>query len=547
MRRLWEDVHRRQAIWVRVVAYTWLLVMFGLMLSSALQKSPTVDEDNHLTRGLAFLRTGDPRLRLEHPPLVNSLAALPILLDPLAQVPADLGAWQAGDWYEVADTVVWGRGAAADAVINTSRVPIMLLALLLGAIVFRWADEMYGVDAALLALTLYAFDPNILAHARLNTNDLGVTLFVFLTGYAAWRWLRRPPRLRSTLLTGCLIGLALGSKYLALILVLFFGLLMLIDRPTDSGGWRDRCRRFGWLALMGVAATLTLWALYGLHWDSPWPGGTTRWPLGLYLRGAVDAAGRAGTGQASFLLGQSSNGFWYYFPVAFLVKTPIPTLLLLVGAAVLTLRERSFPREAVLLFPCLGYLLVLMLSSFNLGYRHLLPMLPFLFTFAGKMAAKLKAGPLLLRSLGWLLPAWLIAASFVIWPHYLAYFNEAVGGPSNGHKIVVDSNIDWGQDLLGLEQYLNQEGITRLRLSYFGPDRPGYLGIDVEPLPGLPPTSDLWRDPPFNPENPEPGIYAISVTNLQELFFIEKRVYPWFRAREPDAVIGYSIHVYRVE
>jgi len=73
------------------------------------------------------------------------------------------------------------------------------------------------------------------------------------------------------------------------------------------------------------------------------------------------------------------------------------------------------------------------------------------------------------------------------------------------------------------------------------------LGIDVEPLPGLPPTSDLWRDPPFNPENPEPGIYAISVTNLQELFFIEKRVYPWFRAREPDAVIGYSIHVYRVE
>ena len=84
-------------------------------------------------------------------------------------------------------------------------------------------------------------------------------------------------------------------------------------------------------------------------------------------------------------------------------------------------------------------------------------------------------------------------------------------------------------------------------MSYFGPQRPDHLGIDFDPLPGLPPTSDLWRNPSFNPRNPEPGVYAMSVTNLQELFFVEKRIYPWFRAREPDAVIGHSIHVYRVE
>lgn len=544
--RLWKDIRQRPVAWRRVAAYAWLLVMFGLMLSSAFQKSPTFDEDNHLTRGLSFLRTGDPRLSLHHPPLVNSLAAIPVALDPQAQIPIDSAAWRAGDWNTLSDMVVWGRDEAADAMINISRIPIMLLALILGALVFCWTNEMHGPSAALLALTLYVFDPNILAHARLNTTDLGVTLFVFVAGYAVWRWQRRPPRLRSTLLTGFLIGLALGSKYLTLIFVLFFGLLMLIEHQTAAGKKRWLWHRFGWLALMGGVSVLTLGVLYGFSRDAPWPGWTTRWPLGLYLRGAVNAGGRASLGRASFLLGQSSNGFWYYFPIAFLVKTPIPTLLLFAGAGIITLRERSFPREALLLLPCLGYLLALMLSSLNIGYRHLLPVLPFLFCYAGKTVVWLHTAPPLRRVLVGLVPAWLIVASLVIWPHYLAYFNEAAGGPGNGYKILVDSNIDWGQDLLGLKQYLDREGITHIKLSYFGPTRPDYLGIDFDPLPGLPPQSDLWYNLPFNPKNPEPGIYAISVSNLQELFFVEKRAYSWFRAREPDATIGYSIHVYQV-
>jgi hypothetical protein len=224
-------------------------------------------------------------------------------------------------------------------------------------------------------------------------------------------------------------------------------------------------------------------------------------------------------------------------------------LLLLAGAVILTLRECSFSREAPLLLPCLGYLLVLMLSSFNLGYRHLLPVLPFLFVYVSKVANRLS--PIAYRNTQYaicaILTGWYVVGSLCIYPHYLAYFNEAVGGPGNGYRILVDSNIDWGQDLLGLKRYVNQEGISHIKLSYFGPDRTDYLGMNVEPLPGLPPTSDLWHNLPFKPENPEPGVYAISVTNLQELFFVEKRAYPWFRAREPDAVIGYSIHVYRVE
>jgi len=521
--------------------------MFTLLLTSALQKSPTMDEDNHLTCGLALWRTGDPRLSLDHPPLINALAAIPLVLDPQAQIPLDSAAWRDADWYALADAVVWGRGPAADTMIQASRLPIMLLALLLGAFIYRWADEMHGPGAALLALTLYTFDPNILAHARLNTNDLGVTLLVFLSGYAVWRWLAQTPTVRSTLLAGFFIGLALGSKYLAAIFVLFYGLLMLIQRQAGGRGWRRWGRRPGWLALMAASAALTLWAVYGFALNTPWIGADTRWPLGLYLRGVVNAIGQASAGRASFLLGQSANGFWTYFPVAFLVKTPLPTLLLLAGAGWLTLRQRSFSHEALLLLPCLGYFMVLVLSSFNLGYRHLLPMLPFLFVYISKTAVWPGTGPRFRRALVWLTPAWLIVASLLIWPHYLAYFNEAVGGPRNGYKILVDSNIDWGQDLLGLRQYLAREGIQHVRLSYFGPERPDYLGIAVEPLPGLPPESDLWQHPPFEPQNPEPGVYAISVTNLQELFFVEKRTYAWFRARQPDARIGYSIHVYHVK
>ncbi len=266
---------------IRVVAYSWLLLMFGMMLSSALQKSPTMDDDNHLVRGLAFLQTGDSRLSFYHPPLVNSLAAFPVALNPAAQIPVESDAWRRGDWETMSDLVVLARGAAADSMINISRIPIMLLALALGALIFRWARELNGPGAALLSLTLYTFDPNILAHSRLNTTDLGVTAFVFLAGYGVWRWQARPAGLQSSLLVGFLIGLELGSKYLALIFVLFFGLLMLVKRETRPGTWRRAVRTVGWLTLMAGVSILTLWAIYGFGRDGPWPGSTVRWPLGL--------------------------------------------------------------------------------------------------------------------------------------------------------------------------------------------------------------------------------------------------------------------------
>jgi hypothetical protein len=129
----------------------------------------------------------------------------------------------------------------------------------------------------------------------------------------------------------------------------------------------------------------------------------------------------------------------------------------------------------------------------------------------------------------------------------LSYFNLAAGGPANGGRILIDSNIDWGQDLFRLQDWMAENEVEQLKLSWFGTADPAYYGLAYDPLPGLPRHFDLWWDVPFNPADPEPGIYAISLSNLWELPLEEKVVFPWFRRREPDDRVGYSILIYRVE
>ncbi|MCB0006518.1 MAG: hypothetical protein KDE04_08680, partial [Anaerolineales bacterium] len=112
--------------------------------------------------------------------------------------------------------------------------------------------------------------------------------------------------------------------------------------------------------------------------------------------------------------------------------------------------------------------------------------------------------------------------------------------------ILIDSNVDWGQDLLRLQAWMAENEVDSVKLGWFGSARPEYYGINYEPLPGLPHHLNLFWDPPFDPQNPAPGIYAISVSILWEIPLQEKGLFAWFRAREPDARIGYSIFIYEV-
>jgi hypothetical protein len=517
-----------------------------LSLTSAVAKSATMDEQNHIARGAAYLGTGDPRLSVEHPPLVNVLSALPVHLLLRPRLPLDEW-WEAGEWYHFAENFLWFANPDPDRTVFLARLPIIGLGLVLVSVVFRWANSQFGAWGGLLAAALCALDPNILAHSRLSTTDVGGTCLLFIAAYAFWRAARRP-RWTRVLWAGLSFGLALGAKLYALVFGPILALVVLLDALGGGPGCLRRAMRgLGLFAVVTLIGLLTLWAIYGFQLrplDSQGPVV----PAPPYVRGLQAILGFASGGRPGYLLGRfSDQGWWYYFPVAFVVKTPPATLLALLLATWLAARRPRREDLHVLVTP-LAYFAVSMTSSLNIGYRHLLPVLPFVAVHAGRLAAP--ASRFRWAASRWLLPAVLVLAlgfsALSIYPHFLAYFNIFGGGPQDGWRVLVDSNIDWGQDLKGLRVWMAREGVPRVQLSWFGSALPEAYGVQYDQLPGVPHGFSLWETLPFDPERPEEGVYVISVTNLVGVHFPDHHLYDWFRPRVPDAKIGYSLFVYRV-
>jgi 4-amino-4-deoxy-L-arabinose transferase-like glycosyltransferase len=501
---------------VNSIAVGLLGLMFALMVSSARLESPTMDEQNHIARGYAYLRTGDLRLNLDHPPLINFLSAAPLLLLPDLKLPTDSPAWEQAHVIAFATQFLWHTSHNADQILLLARLPIMLLAILLGCFVFRWARELYGPLAGLLALGLYVFDPNILAHARLTTTDLGVTCFLFMAVYCFWHWLNHPTWSRLAA-AGLTLGLALVSKYSALVLMPILPLIGLTYTLT-SGQPMQRVRKLVPSAgLMIVLAGLVVWAVYGFE-VGPLVEGGIPMPIPTYVRGLQGVFRHSEMGHPAFLHGDYfTTARWDYFPVAFAIKTPLPTLILLCISLVWTVKQQTWRSAYPLLLPVLVYLAISLSSKFlNIGYRHILPILPFLFVFASSVARSIELRKTPVAATCLLIVAWYLIGSVRIYPHYLAYFNELVGGPDNGWRYLVDSNLDWGQDLKGLKSYMEQAGIEEIYLSWFGstyPDAYGY-GIPHRLLPSYIYYPGQVTGVAFNPLQPAPGVYAISATNL---------------------------------
>ena len=547
------------------------LLFFWLALNSMVGDSPTMDEQNHLARGLAFIRTGDPRLSLEHPPLINALSALPLLTLPNIRLPTDHPSWsQPQGWYEFADLLLWQYNHDVTRMIFLARLPIVFLALGLAVVGFRFAQALWGEPAGPIAFLLLLFDPNLLAHARYTTTDLGGTLFILLAAFLLWRhWRASRFGTWRFIWAGIGLGLAYSSKLSSLAFIPIFGLLAVL--PLYGRGWSARraAQRLMRFAIMNVIALAVVWASFGFQWG-PLQFQTSRLdlfnglaaPMPTFWAG-VEQIGLISTGgRPAFLLGQTStSGFPAYFPVAFLAKTPLTTLVLLlltIWFLLIATRDTSVRQRGVfLLLPAGLYFLLSMSSGLNIGYRHLLPMLPFLYVaIAGALARLAQRSPAGASLSRWerLRPALpqafvlvLIVETISIHPYYLSFFNLLAGGPANGYRILVDSNVDWGQDLLRLRTWMRENDVASVDLSWFGTADPAYYDISYTPLPGLPRHFDLWWDLPFNPQQPPPGVYAISVSNLWELpLQDEKVVFPWFRARPPDDRVGYSILIYDV-
>ena len=513
----------------RLAACALLLLMFARMLSAATQLSPVVDEQSHISRGLSVLRTGDLRLRIGHPIGLNAWVALPLVFDSGVQLPLDHESWSNAAWDRFGEQFLWRVNSNPDGIVFRARAMIALLTIALGALVYRWAGELYGAQAALLALALVTLDPNLLAHGALATTDLGVTLFAFAALYALWRALRGRRR-GWTIAAGILTGLALLSKYSGLFLVPTLLVVVLMHNRQSRTRVSASLRFF---AVVLTAALLTVAVVYLFRFD-------------LYLAEFNFLLANTET-HPSFLLGQRSiEGWWYYFLVTFMLKTPLPTLLLILFGAVRGASSRGDPDRIFLVVSVLLYSLFSLASGFNVGYRHLLPALPFLFVYASQIV-RLRlpycSSSFLLHpsslSIG-LLVVWLAVSSLAAHPDYIAYFNEAA--PTPHYDVLIDSNLDWGQSLKKLRAYLDASRIDRVKLSYFGTADPAAYGIAYDPLPRWPPPEKV----DFVPANPAPGVYAISAGNLQGVLLDDPSAFDWFHRRSPDAIVGGSILVYHV-
>ncbi len=568
---------KRARVWVATAA---MLLFFFLAVNSLVDDSPTMDEQNHIARGLAFLRTGNPRLSLEHPPLINSLSAALLLTMPELRLPLDHPSWERREgWYEFADLFLWQYNRSishsVERIVFLARLPIVFLTLALALVGYRFAGRLWGTAAMLPALLLFLFEPNLLAHGRYATTDMGGVFFSFLTtfllwrlwgdhgGQGGWNW-------RLWLAATLSMGLAFGSKLSSLGFVPIWVALALLPLyvTTPQSYGRAASRRLFQLLTAGAASLLVLWAIFGFEWGggafvSPDLQALNTWagPMPTFWAGLEQIARLGGGRSTVFMLGRfSDDGFRSYFPVAFALKTPVVLILLILIAGGLLLYHRRTRRRALfLLTPAAGFYVLAMASALNIGYRHVLPALPYLLLLVSGLAspevwpARARSWPgnrlfgpgLLAAGL-----AVLLATTLWIHPHYLSYFNYLAGGPRNGYRVLTDSNVDWGQDLLRLRDWMVENGVDHVRLGWFGTADPAYYGISNTPLPGL--GRDLyfrqWWELPFDPVAPQPGVYAISASSLWEppLRVAEKTVYAWFRAREPDHRVGYSILVYDV-
>lgn len=513
----------------RLVVVAGLLVFFFLALDTAVHLSATTDELVHLTRAYVLRQTGDLRLQYEHGPLSHRIEGL--LLEPAAgpDVTA-LASWVRGDRVAISQELFGRAGVALDEMLWLGRVPVVLLSLLLGAMIVAWAGALNGRGGQLIALVLFAFSPNLLAHAALATTDMVATATYFATVYAWWRTWQRPGAAR-WLFTAVLLGCALAAKLTA---VLLLPLLLMLAFVTWRRGEPLLRRALLWLGLLPVAAVV-VWALYGFELRPP-----AAWvlpvPAATYVESWLSLLNHVSDGHPAFFLGElSRDGWWHYFPVVFGIKTPLVTLLLgAIGLAVAVTRRELRPAAAFLVLPGLLLLAAAVVSRLNIGYRHILPLLPFVMVLASTAVVILRQHRATQIGLALAL-FWTAVAGLRQHPHHLSYFNELVGGSDNGYRYLGDSNLDWGQALNLLAARVKSEDVN-WRVAYAGVVDPAVAGLGEDVL---------LDSAVFAPANPQPGRYAISANNLQGILDDQDR-FDWFRRREPDATIGGAILIYDV-
>lgn len=544
-----------------------------------------MDELPHLASGIAHWKTNSFELYRVNPPLVRSVAAIPVLV--AGADTESLSDWRSEPFdrpeFSLGRSFVEANGARSFFLFTLARWSCLPFLLLGGYVSFRWGRELYGPAAGFVSLTLWSVCPNLIAWGATICPDAPAAALGLWAGYTFWLWIRRPSW-RTSFLAGAVLGLALLTKSTWLVLLGVWPAVWFASRFSQSSnrpsGRQLICILFVsiYLLNLGYAFSGSFRRLGEFEFISHSLSGQTmpdrtgnrfrntilkHLPLPLpadFVIGLDQQQFDFEQGRWSYLRGeQKRGGWWYYYLYALAVKTPIGTLLLVAFAFVAPrlapLRPTTPLDSLIILAPALTVLAVVSsYTGFNRYLRYVLPAIPFLIVWAGRAGcvfSPLAPRTTIVKAARCFVLACLAASaasSLWTWPHSMSYFNELVGGPRHGHRHLLDANIDWGQDLLRLKQWMDAHPEAQpLHVTFFGWVHPRIAGIDAPPVPRL----------LFNDQNKTdagtlaqvtPGWYAVSVNYVTGYRHSDNNppLYQWLTEFEPVARVGYSIWIYQL-
>lgn len=577
-----------------------LIASFLVMATVSLQESAIMDELAHIPAGYGYVEFLDYRLNPEHPPLVKMISALPLAFMDLS-FPTDQAAWRDdvnGQW-AAGTQFFYEVGNEADKIVQWARVGPIILTLILIAFVYFWSKELLGPRWAFLPTTFTAFSPTILAHGHYVTTDIGAALGIIASLYFFVKFLRNQSK-KNLLLAGLAFGFAQLLKFSTVILIPYLLILVVLywalRKPRR---WQESWRLLRSSILIFLIGLILVYPFYFITTinypperqirdtdfilnsfaNGPTPQGEickpmrclaelNIWmadkpllrPIAQYMLGILMVTQRSAGGNTTYFLGEvSASGSSLYFPIVYLLKEPLPVLILTIFALLYVIYrlgrrkvEWRLPELSMVLF-ILVYGIYSITSHLNIGVRHLLPVMPLAYILATaglkgflQEIENNKLGSRMLKLLIGVMLLWFLVSVGRAYPHYLSYFNEAIG-VDNGWRYVTDSNYDWGQDLKRLKTFTDENGIDKIAVDYFGGGSPNYYLGDK---------AVLWQSTKGDPR--ESGIrwLAVSVNTLQgakgKLAPGQTRKpedeYRWLTDyEEPYARAGKSIFVYKLK
>lgn len=555
------------------------------MIGSNLEKSMIWDEPVFILNGLYYLKEGIT-YNSNQPILGSLLSGLPLLFLDVEVLP-----YKEINYLFRDAKFVWPYYLNNDLATITfwARIGSILFSLILAYYVYKWAKELYGVKAGIFALFMYTFSITILAWSVSANQDLLCIGLLFITFYYFWKYLTSEGK-KYLFITAIFYGLALSAKITALFLIPVFFINYILF--NHKGEWKTIKNFLIVLLTIMFLSLLTLTIVHlgdarplyqiddpfyqhgaGLEFrteeklenilnkfttedfflrpylkkmitEIPIPGAT--FYQALYTH-SQDSSGGKDTGRVSFLFGKwKEGGWWYFYILAFLIKEAIP-ILIFWGTSFFLFKwtkHKNWQTECYLLIPIIIWIsLFSFVSRIDTGFRHMLLVFPFLFVFSSKIITieVKKKYKTITKVFFYALCTWLIITALITFPFYTSYFNEFIGGPKNGYRWLSSDNVDGGQDIMHIKEYMNEHNLTSIKLEYLGVEKPEYRNVNYEQLSCEPTTGTIIISAsslqgasygglylPDKPENPEQGCFS------------------WLWKREPDDYIGYSILIYNI-